>query len=209
MDKYEVTFKTWNKIASLYQKKFMDLDLYDDSYDLFCKEVVKPNPTILEIGCGPGNITKYLLSKRPDFKIDAIDVAPNMLKLAQQNNPTANFEIMDCREIHHLTTKFDAIICGFCLPYLSKEDCEKLITDCYSLLNNDGILYLSALEGDYTKSGFESGSSGDQAYVYYHQGKHIEDQLKNNNFEVFKTIRKSYEKSDKTNQTHVIILSKK
>ncbi len=47
---------------------FMNLDLYNDSYDTFCDQVKIKNATILEIGCGPENITKYLLKKRLDFK---------------------------------------------------------------------------------------------------------------------------------------------
>jgi hypothetical protein len=31
MDRYKETFETWNKVASLYQDKFMELDLYNDS----------------------------------------------------------------------------------------------------------------------------------------------------------------------------------
>lgn len=30
---YQETFETWNKIAGLYEEKFMDLDLYNQSYD--------------------------------------------------------------------------------------------------------------------------------------------------------------------------------
>ena len=64
----------------------MDLDLYDDTYDTFCEEVNIENATILEIGCGPGNITKYLLNKRPDFRIEGVDVSPNMILLAVANS---------------------------------------------------------------------------------------------------------------------------
>ena len=53
MDRYQETFNTWNKVAKLYQDKFMDLDLYDDTYDTFCEAVNIENATILEIGCGP------------------------------------------------------------------------------------------------------------------------------------------------------------
>lgn len=60
MDNYEETFETWNKVASLYQEKFMDLDLYDDTYETVCGSVSKDKAALLEIGCGPGNITKYL-----------------------------------------------------------------------------------------------------------------------------------------------------
>jgi len=39
MDHYQETFETWNKIASLYQERFMDLDLYNESYDLICASI--------------------------------------------------------------------------------------------------------------------------------------------------------------------------
>jgi len=70
-------------VASSYEDKFMDFDLYNDTYDFFTEQITTNNPKILEIGCGPGNITKYVLGKRPDLKLTAIDIAPNMIKLAK------------------------------------------------------------------------------------------------------------------------------
>jgi trans-aconitate methyltransferase len=119
MDRYKETFETWNNIASIYEDKFMKLDLYNDTYDYICNSITKQKAKLLEIGCGPGNITKYLLSQRPDFDIFGIDIAPNMIELAKKNNPTAKFAVMDSRQINRLETKYDGIIGGFCLPYLS------------------------------------------------------------------------------------------
>ena len=107
MDRYKETFETWNKVASLYQDKFMDLDLYNNTYDFICNSITRKNARILEIGCGPGNITKYLLSKRPDFDIYGIDIAPKMIELAKKNNPSASFEIMDIRQIDEIKTKYE------------------------------------------------------------------------------------------------------
>ncbi len=64
MDKYQETFQTLNKVAKIYQDKFMNLGLYNDSYDNFLDLITKANASVLEIGCGPGNITKYLLTKK-------------------------------------------------------------------------------------------------------------------------------------------------
>ena len=41
------------------------------------------------------------------------------------------------------------------MPYLSKEKVRKLINDISKLLKSSGLLYLSKLEDDYMKSGFE------------------------------------------------------
>ncbi len=209
MDHYQETFKTWNKVADLYADKFMELDLYNDTYDAFCKVVPIQNSKILEIGCGPGNISKYLLSKRPDFNLLGIDIAPNMIKLAQKNNPSAIFKTMDCRNIVELETKFDAIICGFCIPYLSNSDCVTLIKNCHHLLSKKGILYLSFAEGDPTLSGYQTGSQGDKMYFFYHSTDYLTKVLVRHQFSIVNSFYKDYTKKDKTAETHKIMIAKK
>lgn len=208
-DRYKETFETWNKVASLYQNKFMDLDLYNDTYDFICSSLNKPNSKILEIGCGPGNITKYILSKQPNLDIFGIDIAPNMIELAKGNNPKASFAIMDSREISKIETKYDAIICGFCLPYLSQTDSENLIFDAKNLLNDSGLIYISFVEGDPNKSDFQVGSSGDRSYFYYHTLNNLKTQLRNNLFDDLKTFKVEYKKSETEIEIHTIITAKK
>jgi len=209
MDRYQTTKETYDAVAGAYQDKFMDLDLYNDTYDTFCRLVKKTGARIFEIGCGPGNITRYLLKQRPDFVLEAIDVAPNMIRLAQANNPTARFTVMDCREIDMLTHTFDGIICGFCMPYLSKEDVAKMMQDCAFLLNPGGIFYFSAIEGDYARSGFEAGSTGHKTYVYYHETEWLLEQLRESGFSLIELIRKQYPKNNGGQQVHTIFIASK
>jgi 2-polyprenyl-3-methyl-5-hydroxy-6-metoxy-1,4-benzoquinol methylase len=208
-NRYNETFETWNKVASLYQDKFMELDLYNSTYDFICSSLEKSNSKILEIGCGPGNISKYLLSKRPDFDIFGVDIAPNMIELAQKNNPNASFAIMDSRNIDEIKTKFDGIICGFCLPYLSNEDSQKLVVDCSNLLNENGLIYISFVEGDPKKSGFQIGSSGDRCYFYFHSLENLKTLLIENEFDDLKIFKVEYKKSDNEIDIHTILTAKK
>lgn len=208
-DRYKENFETCNKVASLYQSKFMNLDLYNDSYDLICNSRTRSNSKILEVGCGPGNITKYLLEKRQDFDVLGIDISPNMIEFAKVNNPTANFEIMDIRQIDQLESKFDAIVCGFCLPYLSETDCLKLIGDSSNLLNIDGIIYISFVEGDPSKSGFQTSSSGYRTYFYYHNLQYLKLLLFENNFKEIQTQKVEYKRSENEIEIHTIVTAKK
>jgi SAM-dependent methyltransferase len=209
MDIYKQTATTWNKLALLYQDRFMQLDIYNETYDFFCNAISKNQPAILEIGCGPGNITKYLLAKRPDFQMDGIDIAPNMVALAKINNPSAGFKVMDIRKINELKKKYEGIVCGFCLPYLSEADCLKLIADCNDLLTAGGVLYISFVEGDQSKSGFQTGSSGDRIYFYYHQLNQLTKLLTKNGFEKTKIFNVHYEKADQRTEIHTILIAKK
>lgn len=187
----------------------MELDIYNDTYDFICNSLDRSNSKILEIDCGPGNISKYLLSKRPDFDILGIDIAPNMIELAKKNNLTANFVLMDSRHIINLMTKYDGIICGFCLPYLSQSDSLKLISDCNNLLNENGLIYLSFVEGDPNKSDFQVGSSGGRTYFYFHNLDEVTEQLIKSNFQEIKVFKVDYIKTENKKDTHTILTAKK
>lgn len=208
MNKKEETIQTWNKLAQLYQEKFMDLDLYNSSYDQFCNAVKTHKARILEIGCGPGMITRYLHQKRSDISIHGIDVAPTMIELAKANNPSATFEVMDCREIAHLNASFDGIIAGFCLPYISSGETAELIKNCADILNDQGVFYISFVEGDPTNSGFQVGSTGDRSYFYFHQLDTIHSQLKENNFERIQVLQVDYGTGSKK-EVHTIMIAHK
>ena len=188
--------------------KFMNVDLYKDSLDLFC-DALKNNASVLELACGPGNITKYLLDKRNDLKIFGIDLAPNMIELAKQNNPTAEFKVMDCREISSLKKNYDAIMCGFCLPYLSKEEAIQLIKNASKLLNEGGIFYISTMEDDNTKSGFKKGSKGDEIFMNYHEGGYLTKALEENNFKTLNWRRQEFPEADGSITIDLIIISQK
>lgn len=208
-NKDKETFETWNKVASIYQDKFMDFDLYNHTYDFVCNSIKKNNAQILDIGCGPGNITKYLLSKHPDFEIFGIDIAPNMIELAIKNNPTAHFKVMDTREIGQIQSNYDAIICGFCLPYLSQTEAATLIADCVHLLNKDGLLYISFVEGAPNKSGFVTNNMGDRVYFNYHDISVLRKQLTDNKLVELKTFFVEFKRSESIMEIHTILIAKK
>ncbi|NLR57782.1 class I SAM-dependent methyltransferase [Chitinophaga polysaccharea] len=174
--------EVFNKQAKVYQDKYMDVSMYHDTFDLFCNYIPKDDAALLDIACGPGNVTAYLLQKRPGFRILGIDLAPNMIELAKKNNPGATFELKDARAIRTISQQFDAIVCAFGLPYLSKTESEQLIADAYGLLAPGGVLYLSTMEGEEHLSGYYSSSSGDEIYIHYHQAAHLVAVLNQNDF---------------------------
>lgn len=209
MDKSKIAVDVFNKHASLYQTKFMDVSLYHASFDFFCDSIKKQNAEVLELACGPGNITKYLLSKRADLKIVGTDLAPNMIELAKQNNPTATFEILDCRKINDLNKKFDAVMCGFCLPYLAMEEVLKLFSDAFQLLNSKGLIYISTMEDDYKNSGLRKGSQGDEIFMHYYLEKDLSEPLIKNGFKINYTQRVKSEMTDGAMVTDLILIAEK
>lgn len=181
----------FNKNARLYESRFMDVSLYADGFQAFCRHLA-PGAKVLEIGCGPGNITRYLLEQRPDLKLLATDIAPNMLELAKANNPDVAFAWLDCRDMSGITDTYDGIVCGFCLPYLSEAESAKLIRDCAKILKTGGALYLSCMEeSPENQSGIKTSSTGDKVRMYYHSAQFLSKALTEAGFEAIETIRKT------------------
>lgn len=209
--KSRISVDTYDKTAEGYQERFMKMELYHDTYDIFCQHVKAKGPRVLEIATGPGNVTSYLLSKRPDFKLTGIDLAPRMVELARKNVANAEFQLMDCRDISQLEGNYDAIMCGFCMPYLSKEECSMLIKDAADLLKKEGVIYFSTMEDEYEKSGFETTSFGgeNEVFIYYHQEKYLREQLIANGFDIVDFQRKLCPEPDGSFLTDMIFIAKK
>ena len=165
-DRTKLAVELFDAHSEVYEKKFMDVSPYHASLDSFCEALPSGAVDVLELACGPGNITKYVLDKRPELRILATDLAPKMLKLAQVNNPGASFQLLDCRDIPSLGRSFDGIIGGFCLPYLDQEQARNMIRDAAHALRRNGVLYLSTMEGDPSESGWKT-SSNDPSYQLF------------------------------------------
>lgn len=209
MDKNKMAVALFDKLAHGYQEKYMDVALYHDTLDWFCENLPTPNATILELACGPGNITKYLLEQRPDFKILGTDLAPKMIELAAINNPTAQFQLLDCRKLAHQKMRYDGIVCGFCLPYLEKQEVLRLILDASATLTNGGMLYLSTMEDDYEKSGLRKGSTADEIYMHYYPKTFLVEALQHAGFKILKEKRQEFPEKDGSQTVDLILIAQK
>jgi len=47
--------------------------------------------SVLDIGCGQGDFYNYLLKRNNTIQYTGIDVSPEMIKIAKEKNPNANF----------------------------------------------------------------------------------------------------------------------
>lgn len=173
MDFTKSIVKVFDQHAQKYQDKYMDVSLYCNYLNEFCHHVTTKNAKILDVACGPGNVSQYLLKKRPDFKILGIDLSEKMIELARINNPSSEFLVMDCRDIKALQQKFDGIVCAFCFPYLTQNAVEKLITDSASLLTKNGVIYVSFMNGNYIQPIDDNQKQDDHMYIFKYQLEYV------------------------------------
>jgi len=208
MNPFDISVKRFNEFAKEYDERFKNIESYLPSIDSFCNLTKPLRPRILELACGPGNVTRYVKQRFPDCEYIAIDLAPQMISIAKQNITGVEFRIMDVRNISSFDTKFDCIMCSFCLPFLSNTDTGKLIADCAGLINRNGVIYISTMEGEESNAGFEptSFSGTSEIFFNYHQQENIENTLRNNGFLIHDIRRQAYYESDGRVTTDLIFL---
>ena len=51
--------------------------------------------TVVDLGCGPGNVTKFLAERWPDAELTGIDSSPEMLESFGETVPNARFAVSD------------------------------------------------------------------------------------------------------------------
>lgn len=209
--KTQKAIEVFDSCADFYEQKFMGFDLYNTSIITFCDVIQSKDPQLLELACGPGNITRFLSEKRPDLNILGTDLSENMLELARKNIPQASFQLLDIRDVLRLNQQFDAIMCGFGLPYISQEDAIQLIADCSQALHDNGVLYISTMEGNYSDSHWKGPNSGNgpKTFTHYHEAKYLIEAMKSNGLKVILEDRVVYPEPNEFSPNDLILIAQK
>ncbi|MEA3346685.1 MAG: class I SAM-dependent methyltransferase [Candidatus Auribacterota bacterium] len=105
----------------------------------------------LEIGSGPGIITQIVARQHPNTEIIANDLSPEMIKLAKSDlaedlKTSIKYIVGDACDKNSIKDlgRFDLIYSTFTLHHWNNA--ELAIKNLYSILNNDGILYIHDLK---------------------------------------------------------------
>lgn len=185
----------------------MDVSHYGDTLALFC-DALPPNASVLDVACGPGNLSRFLLDRRNDLRMSGTDLAPNMIALAQANNPEASFSLADMRRIAETNSRYEALVCGFGLPYLSKAEAATFISDMAKILRPGGSVYLSTMTADIDASLLQQSSDGQDAILtHYHAEATLREVLKHAGFDIVLSQKQPF--PDKPDTTDLIIIAQK
>lgn len=146
-DKTIVTINSYNQNADAFQARFMNLELYKGSLDSLYKHI-KDNYNIIDFGCGPGNICKYLLDQNQTINVCGVDLSEKMLELALKNEPRAKYELRDIRNISCYTKNtYNIVVAAFCIPFLYTEETSRFISNITQILKEGGKIYISTMKG--------------------------------------------------------------
>jgi SAM-dependent methyltransferase len=72
------------------------------------------NPTVLEIGCSSGYLSKVL----PNVRYEGTDYSSSFIKFAKQKFPEVKFTVNDATNLKYKDKSFDIVISGCCLLHI-------------------------------------------------------------------------------------------
>ncbi len=101
--------------------------------------------SVLDVGCGYGNIIAEISQKSPKGRCIGIDASADMVKLAKENFPNSRFpnlkfKQVKAEEIDFKENSFDAVICFSCLLWVREP--KKAISLMYKCLKPGGVLLI-------------------------------------------------------------------
>ena len=104
----------------------------------------KEKPKILDLGCGPGNITKKVLERYPQAEITCLDLSENMIEIAKEKlseYKTIKYIVGDFTKTD-ITEKYDAIISSLALHHIpTDEEKQEMYKAIYEALTDEGVFY--------------------------------------------------------------------
>ncbi|MCW2845964.1 MAG: Trans-aconitate 2-methyltransferase [Nocardioides sp.] len=73
---------------------------------------------VVDLGCGPGNLTSLLASRWPDARVSGLDSSPEMVARARGSHERITFEVADLREWAATAEPVDVLISNATLQWV-------------------------------------------------------------------------------------------
>ncbi len=131
---------TYNKIAEDWSKDHHDDTWWREGTDGFVSELSK-GATILDVGCGAGLKSRYLLKK--GLKVTGIDFSEKMIEIARRESPEIPFDVVDVYEIDNYPKVFDAVFAQAVLLHIPKNRVREVLLKLKEKINPNGLLYIA------------------------------------------------------------------
>jgi ubiquinone/menaquinone biosynthesis C-methylase UbiE len=181
MDNTKLTTETFNKIAEIYAEKYFNDQTDIPFVDKFLS-LINSNSRILDIGCGPGNFTKYIIDK--GFHTEGIDLSENMLAIAKRKVTNSKFQIMDMRKLNYPKNSFDGLLVAYSLIHVSSDEIVDTLKGFSEVLKKGGKILIIVQAGESDRIVEEPLLKGAHIFINFFTRNKIENYLEKTGFKV-------------------------
>ena len=110
-------------------------------------EEVRGKGMVLDVGCGPGQVTRYLHEQ--GVAVSGVDLSPEMITHASRLNPQIDFSTGDMRSLDSRDGSFAGIVAFYSIIHLENEELGAALMELRRILAEDGVLLLAFHIGDH------------------------------------------------------------
>lgn len=142
----EATRATYDAAAPELAEYFGEIGVRVEDVHMGFTLVDKPNPRVVEVGCGSGRDATEILKHTDDYV--GFDLSSGMVKLAQDANPGARFEVADLASFR-FPDRTDLIFSFASVLHSDREEVRSFLHHAEAALNPRGIVYISTKVGQY------------------------------------------------------------
>ncbi|MEZ5173076.1 MAG: methyltransferase domain-containing protein [Bacteroidia bacterium] len=159
---------------------------------------------VLDMGCGPGNLSKFIHLNRPDSKFTLVDGSVEMIHVAQSKGLPGDFVHAPFSGKLHFEKRFNAIVCSFLANYLLKDELHELIALLSSTLMKQGLLYFSLYTKDNPEFMLHSNAKNEKIITYIPNENNVIDLLKEYNLAIQDSYKIISARIPELNETYYI-----
>lgn len=134
---------TYNKIARDWVKDHHADSWWIDGTDTYLS-YIPPHASILDVGCGAGEKSKYLLGR--GHIVTGIDFSEEMIAIAKEQVPTGKFIVGDIIQPLDLHESFDGIFAQAVLLHIPKDRIIGVLKNILAPLAPGGYFYAAVKE---------------------------------------------------------------
>ncbi|MCB1713640.1 MAG: class I SAM-dependent methyltransferase [Candidatus Competibacteraceae bacterium] len=103
---------------------------------------LEPGQTVLDVACGTGLCARAALARvRPDGKVSGLDCNPDMLAVANRQEPRIDWRLGRAESLPYADASFDVVACQFGLMFF--EDRSAALRDMWRVLKPGGRLVVA------------------------------------------------------------------
>ncbi|PHR49825.1 MAG: methyltransferase [Fluviicola sp.] len=139
----KVVISFYDKYSSRQQRVGVN-KRHDSIFKLLKEKGLKPNDSVLELGCGIGTFTSLIIPYLNQGEILALDISDKSIDIAKQTYPSPNTEFIatDATTFDFKGKTFDVIVLPDVLEHIPIELHNDLFKKLESVLNQNGFIFI-------------------------------------------------------------------
>ncbi len=183
---------SYDRVAENYAKQFrdeMDKKPFDRKMLDWLAEKVGGLGVICDMGCGPGQIARYLHSQ--GVKACGVDLSPEMVQQAQGLNPDIPFERGDMLTLADIVdNSYGGIAAFYSIVHIPRRNMVQALQELKRVLRPKGVLLLTFHIGREIKHLDEFLDKEVSLDFFFFETEEVKDYLRTTGFEVEEAIER-------------------